>query len=181
MNQKPTERKIGDRMPDGTIFAGISPETKMAMFIADERSAFTRFMDNHPRISRFLNKHPKLYSSLIRTAHHIPVLKNHVPLVPPIAFSFYAAKEYAADLNAHGHNDWCLPTKGELNELFNNRAELGKFNVSGSNPAGWYWSSATPTPEYAWGQRFSDGFQNFEGQGKNRSSVVYIRHDRTPG
>ena len=35
-----------------------------------------------------------------------------------------------------------MPTKEELNVLFNNRAEIGGFNETGSDPAGWYWSSS---------------------------------------
>jgi hypothetical protein len=53
-----------------------------------------------------------------------------------------------------------VPTKNELNVLFNNRAAIGGFDISGSNPSGWYWSSSFYDKWNAWGQRFSDGFQN---------------------
>jgi hypothetical protein len=33
MTQKPDQPKIGDKMPDGTIFAGISPDTGMHIYI----------------------------------------------------------------------------------------------------------------------------------------------------
>jgi hypothetical protein len=41
----------------------------------------------------------------------------------------------------------------------------GTFNVTGSNPAGWYWSSWMED-EYnlAWDQRFSDGYQGWNGK-----------------
>jgi hypothetical protein len=109
------EPRIGDKMPDGTIYAGISPNTNKPMYAT--------------------------------------------PADAPLTMKFNQAKEYAAKLNAHGYQDWRMPTKAELNVLFNNRAAIGGFSVSGSNPAGWYWSAS---PDYiwsAWGQRFSDGFQ----------------------
>jgi len=53
-----------------------------------------------------------------------------------------------------------VPTKAELNVLFNNRAAIGGFNVSGSNPAGWYWSASPDYKRNAWCQRLSDGAQD---------------------
>ena len=71
---------------------------------------------------------------------------------------------YAAKLDAHGHDDWRVPTKGELNVLFQNRAAIGGFDVSGSSPAGWYWSSSQSGYFDAWDQRFSDGSQDDDGK-----------------
>jgi hypothetical protein len=104
-------------MPDGTIFAGISPDTSKPMYAT--------------------------------------------PADAPLTMKFNEAKGYAAKLEAHGHKDWRVPTKAELNVLFNNRAAIGGFNVSGSYPAGWYWSSS-PFIWAAWGQRFSDGAQSLD-------------------
>ena len=94
------EPKIGDKMPDGTVFAGISPDTNKPMYATPADASLT--------------------------------------------MKFNEAQEYAAKLDAHGHKDWRVPTKAELNVLFNNRAAIGGFNVTGSYPAGWYWS-ASPT------------------------------------
>ena len=125
-----TELKIGDRMADGTVFAGISPDTGKAMYAT--------------------------------------------PKDAPLTYSFNQAKKYAAKLEAHGHQDWRVPTKGELNVLFNNRAAIGGFDVSGSTPGGWYWSSSSCGTWDAWGQRFSDGLQG-NGLKDNRSSVRCVR------
>ena len=54
-----------------------------------------------------------------------------------------------------------VPTKGELNALFQNRAAIGGFNETGSFPAGWYWSFSPSDSLYGWAQRFSDGLQDF--------------------
>jgi hypothetical protein len=117
-NQKETAMtpQIGEEMPDGTIYAGISPVTNKPMYAAPADASLT--------------------------------------------MTFNQAKEYAAQLDAHGHQDWRVPTKEELKVLFNNRAAVGGFNLSGADPAGWYWSSSQLFKWNAWGQRFSDGFQN---------------------
>jgi hypothetical protein len=110
------EPKIGDKMSDGTIYAGISPRT------------------NRP-----------MYATAVDA---------------PLTMTFQEATDYAAQLDAHGHRDWRLPTKTELNELFNNRAAIGGFNLTGAVPAGWYWSSSQKKVKWStWSQRFRDGFQ----------------------
>jgi hypothetical protein len=112
----PAEPKVGDRMLDGTVFAGISPDTNKPMYAT--------------------------------------------PADAPLTMVFNQATDYAAKLDIRGHKDWRVPTKNELNVLFNNRAAIGGF-VSGSSPAAWYWSA---TPDFrwnAWCQRFSDGRQNY--------------------
>ena len=109
------ELKIGARMPDGTIYAGTSPDTNNPMYAT--------------------------------------------PGDAPLKMKFDEATKYAAKLDANGHQDWRVPTKDELNVLFNNRAAIGGFNLTGSFPAGWYWSASPSYRWGAWGQRFSDGFQ----------------------
>jgi hypothetical protein len=113
----PAGLKIGDKMEDGTIFAGTSPDTGKAMYVT--------------------------------------------PADAPLTYTFNQAQKYAAKLDAHGHKDWRAPTKGELNVLFQNRAAIGGFNVTGSNPAGWYWSASPNSNDGGWAQRFSDGNQSY--------------------
>lgn len=69
--------------------------------------------------------------------------------------------DFAARLVAHGHRDWRLPTKAELNVLFNNRAAIGGFDESGSFPSSWYWSASenAGNPAGAYVERFSDGYR----------------------
>ena len=105
----------GDKMMDGAIYAGISPDTGEPMYAT--------------------------------------------PADAPLTMTFNDAVSYAKKLDAHGHRDWRLPSKAELKVLFNNRAAIGGFNVSGSSPAGWYRSGTQVNKWFAWGQRFSDGCQ----------------------
>jgi Protein of unknown function (DUF1566) len=114
----PSALRPGDKMSDGTIFAGTSPETHKPMYTTPEDA--------------------------------------------PLTYTFNHAQKYAAKLDAHGHHDWRVPTKGELKVMFQNRAAIGGFNVTGAFPAGWYWSSTEHFnhDSLAWGQRFNGGEQD---------------------
>ena len=121
--------KVGDRMLDGTVYAGDSPDTGKPMYATPTDASLMKWKE---------------------------------------------AMDYTATLNAYGHQDWRLPTKGELNVLFNNRAAIGGFNVSGSTPAGWYWSGTQVYEWRAWVQRFSDGYQIINDK-DHHSSVRCVR------
>jgi Protein of unknown function (DUF1566) len=111
--------QVGDEMPDGPIYAGISPDT-----------------------------HQPMYAT---------------PSDAPGTYTFNQAAKYASKLDAHGHHDFHAPSKGELNLLWENRNKgklKGTFNETGSDSAGWYWSSSPDLNDYAWAQRFSDGDQD---------------------
>jgi uncharacterized protein (TIGR02145 family) len=51
---------------------------------------------------------------------------------------------------------WRVPTKDELNQLYENKEIIGQFTD------GFYWSSTKDESSisFGWGQRFEDGFQN---------------------
>jgi hypothetical protein len=133
------EFSAGHEMPDGTIYAGISPDAGKAMYAA--------------------------------------------PADAYLTMTFNDAKEYAQGLNtqkAHGHDDWHVPTKNELNVLFNNRAAIGGFDVSGSLRTGWYWSASPFNGWTAWGQDFSVGYQGSFTK-DTHSSVRLVRNDARRG
>ena len=66
-----SEPNVGDRMRDGTIYAGISPDTGRKMFTTAADAALT--------------------------------------------MKWKTAMDYAAGLEAPGHDDWRVPSKGEPN------------------------------------------------------------------
>jgi hypothetical protein len=108
--------KIGAKMPDGSVYVGVSPDTGKKMYATPKDGSLT--------------------------------------------CTFNEAGEYAAKLEAHGHKDWRVPSKAELDVLFQHRAAIGGFDTTGSDPAGWYWSSSRYDYYSAWAQRFSDGSQD---------------------
>ena len=137
-----TTPEIGDKMPDGTIYAGISPDT-----------------------------HKPMYAT---------------PADAPLRMHFNQAQDYADNIDFLGHQDWRVPTRGELNVLFDNRAAIGGFRLIGSDPAGLYWSSSQdngsrwqPYDYEDWNksiQRFSDGYQaSFIFPDRHRLSLRCVR------
>jgi TolB-like protein len=63
----------------------------------------------------------------------------------------YLCKNYRGG----GFNDWYLPTKDELNLIYENLRKTGI--ISGDS---WYWSSSS-SGFYTWVQRFSNGSQDY--------------------
>ena len=63
------------------------------------------------------------------------------------------AAQMCDDLEFGGYNDWFLPSKDELNQLYRTRGVVGGF------AAAYYWSSSESSAYYAWVQLFSNGYQ----------------------
>jgi hypothetical protein len=67
------------------------------------------------------------------------------------------AGTYAAiicdQLVLNGYNDWYLPSKDELQELYLQQAVVGGFTGN------YYWTSSEITNTYAWSQYFTNGLQ----------------------
>jgi len=110
--------KVGDKMPDGTIYAGISPDTGKPMYA--------------------------------------------LPADAPLTMKWKQAMDYAANFEGNGYpkGTFRAPTIDELYVLFGHRAKIGGFNETGSDPAGFYWSSTQHPDEAvrAWHMTFDDGY-----------------------
>lgn len=66
------------------------------------------------------------------------------------------AAKHCDNLVLNTYDDWYLPSKNELKELYANKLIIGNFND------GFYWSSSETSSNSAWGQSFLDGLQNEE-------------------
>jgi hypothetical protein len=82
----------------------------------------------------------------------------------PSLYRWTSAKHYCENLETNGHDDWTLPTGGQLDQLYQKKdtgAFAGTFNdtVVPNYYAHWYWSSKEPgsNSSNAWSQRFTDG------------------------
>jgi len=133
---------IGTRMPDGTVYAGLSMKTGKPSYVA---AAGGRMPDG----SVYAGISPDTDKPLYTTAADAPG-----------AYTWNEALAYCSSLTAGGHNDWRVPTLVDLALQFNNRADVGGFNETGrmDNATGYYWSSLQASDSEAWAQRFNDGF-----------------------
>jgi len=92
-------------------------------------------------------------------------------------------------LTINGYDDWFLPSRDELNEMYirlrSGRNE-GHFEVDGLWPGGYYWSSSVIysvnndsfSKFYTWYQRFSDGFRpdlSYYGLNDYRTAPMRVR------
>lgn len=78
------------------------------------------------------------------------------------------AKLYCFALNVDGKTGWRLPTKDELNEIYQTENDFVGY---------YYWSSVEIDGILAWFQNFGNGNQGYNGV-KNDSGV-YVRAVRT--
>jgi hypothetical protein len=145
---------IGTRMPDGTVYAGLSMTTGKPSFI---EAAGGKMPDG----TIYAGISPDTGKRMYTTAADAPDV-----------YTWEAAMQYCRTLAASGHSDWHVPSMGELAVQFGNRAEIGGFNESGrmEHATGYYWSSLPVSDQEAWAQRFNDGFH--EHPGKDIPSAV---------
>lgn len=79
------------------------------------------------------------------------------------------AKRKSASYKAEGYSDWRLPTKAELNRMYNARKHFEK------PMKGLYWSSSEENEETAWVQNFNNGHQ----ANSSKQSHLQMRAVRT--
>jgi hypothetical protein len=76
-----------------------------------------------------------------------------------------SALSTARNYRGGGYSDWRLPTKDELNLIYQN---LRAKNI-GSLGDNWHWASSGSNNSNAWGQRFSDGSQVYDAKNSTNS------------
>ena len=90
------------------------------------------------------------------------------PKSTEIQANWYDAKLYCFALNIDGKTGWRLPTKEELNEIYESENDFEKD---------WYWSSTENSGTDAWGQSMGYGYQY--GGGTKNYGGGYVRAIRS--
>ena len=72
----------------------------------------------------------------------------------PEKMDWEEAREHCKTLNHGGYNDWSLPTKEELDKMYENKDQIGNFEDT------WYLSDTEYNEFIAWSQLFSTGNQD---------------------
>jgi len=73
-----------------------------------------------------------------------------------------SAAQRCVALNINGYNDWFLPSRDELNQMYLHRTIIGSFSSN------WYWSSSQYSASGAWFQFFTLGIQFYDDKGGHR-------------
>jgi hypothetical protein len=69
------------------------------------------------------------------------------------------------ELVLNGYNDWFLPSKDELNQMYVQKSAIGGF------ASNFYWSSTQASNNLAWNQMFGTGYQ----YNSNKPNTGYVR------
>jgi len=145
---------IGTKMPDGTVYGGLSMDTGKPFYIA---AAGKKMPDGTVYAGVSPDTNRLLYTT---------------PEDAPGVYTWSEGIEYCKALSTAGHHDWRMPTIGELAVQFGNRAEISGFNETGrmQHATGYYWSSLKVGDDAAWAQSFKDGFH--ENPSKDQDSSL---------
>ena len=93
---------------------------------------------------------------------------NTIKIIQAQGNGSYAAK-LCDDLVLNGYNDWFLPSKDELNILYQNKNLIGGFI---SNAYSYYWSSSEYDISRAWDHIFSSSSSGQSNTNKNNTFRV---------
>ncbi len=91
--------------------------------------------------------------------------QNTIAILNGCTTSGIAASVAAAGPSGSIYTDWYLPSRDELNKLYQNKDKIGGFAAT------FYWSSSELDFLFAWLQYFGNGFQYTVG----KSNTLYVR------
>lgn len=112
------------------------------------------FKKNSVRAVRTFGKKKYLIEHSINKIIGNPIKIDNLEIVShdfPAKMTWNEAKKACAALG----DSWRLPTKGELNELYIQKNEIGGFAID------YYWSSSEVNDYDAWNQYFANGYQKY--------------------
>lgn len=153
---------------DGTIYAGISPDTNVKMYTTpcDYGQSGTQGACTGTRGTQKWSAGYQVstgYTSQSTGKANSAALNGLSNADSP-----YSAANYCETLSAYTYTDWYLPAAGELNVMYGNMAAIGGFSTSGNR----YWSSSEYSSSNPWYQGFDSGYR---GADYNKSNAFLVR------
>ena len=152
----------GTVCPDGTVYAGLSPDGNVKMYVTRCDAGMTWDGSNctGTRLGLSWNDGD---SNWVTTSYTSDITgETNTTGIAAIdsnnvtgGFQDHVAAVYCNDLSQDGYTDWYLPARQELNVIYGNKDVIAQFSTSGTS----YWSSTERNNNSAWRQRFSDGNQ----------------------
>lgn len=133
---------VGADCPDGTVFAGLTPDGMGRLFTTVNDAAGTRSWNdgsaNHAQIlpARCVaaGTAPGYGAACHTGQYNSAFIAGFTGTGAP-----YAAARYCEELVENGFDDWYLPSQAELDILYDNRVAIGNFAAAS------YWSSSEST------------------------------------
>lgn len=152
-----TTPPVGTVCADGTIYAGISPDTSVKMFTTrcDYGQTWNGSACIGSRLPQNWNNGTTNWTSTGYTNTNTGKANSAGIFASADAGSPHAAATACENLNQDGHTDWYLPSINEVNIMYAGKNTIRNFDLSGIG----YWSSTESGSDIACRQRFSDGFQ----------------------
>lgn len=150
----------GTVCPDGTVYAGLSPDGNVNMYVTRcdagqtwDGSACTGSRFNLPWNSGMSTGQVWTgYNSQLTGEVNTTGIAAIDADSNNSGFQDHASAVYCNNLSQDGQTDWYLPSRQELNVIYGNRTVIANFITTGT----YYWSSSEDSG-FAWRQKFSDG------------------------
>ena len=157
----------------GKNIGDVGPAGGIIFYDKGSKSDGWRYLEAAPANTEFRAEWGAYYKDVSGTRTEIGYGKSNTQIIAKflnnIGETNKAAQRCLA-LNINGHNDWFLPSKDELNEMYKQRNIISGFNVDAEfDNASVYWSSSQGSGyyNYAWNQYFNNGNQNYTFKNSN--------------
>jgi len=161
---------IGDVCADGTVYAGISPDGNVPMYVTrcDAGLSWNGSACVNSRALHSWNagnaSNSYTDTSLVNCATedlcddsgkaNTLVLISEDSDAGAAGIQVHSAAQLCADATTAGHDDWYLPSINELIVINASKAEIGNLDLTG---ALFYWSSSEYSARDAWRMNFGNG------------------------
>ena len=140
---------IGDVCPDGSVYAGLSPDGNVRMYTTPNDGPNLPW--NNGNWGDYTTTGAT--SDISGASNTAAIVATDSDSVTP-GIQPHQAAQYCNDLTAHSHNDWYLPARDEIIVLGDGQADIGGFQGGGVYPASHYNISTEAHENYTYPLHF---------------------------